>query len=386
MQVKMTHLAAGLTAVVGGYSSAVVLVIQAASAAGASDTQTVSWLVALGIGMGVTCIAYSWWYKKPVVTAWSTPGAAFLAGASGNFTLPEVIGACVLSGVLTLATAQSRWLFRQIEALPQAIGAAMLAGILLPLCLAIFSQAADTPEIVAAALLLYLAGSRLFPRYLMLAMLVASLGYMLITGTFSQADVSVGLPELDWVTPSFSIKAFTGLALPLFIITMLTQNLPGIAIAKSYDFSVDNKVVMTGIGAVSVLLAPVGGFAFNYAAITAALCMGDEADDDRTTRYKAAMVAGAGYLLMAALASVVVVVFVVMPEAIIHLLAGLALLATLESALTRAMEPKETRHAAMLTFLCSASGLTLANLTAPVWGLGLGLMVLLVFHRRNRLA
>ena len=222
---------------------------------------------------------------------------------------------------------------------------------------------------------------------MMLVLLLTAIAVMVIEGTFYEADVSLTPPALIWIAPDFTVSAVISLALPLFLITMLTQNLPGIAIAKSYDFSVNNHITMTGIGVVNTLLAPFGGFALNYAAITAALCMGEHADDNRHTRYVAAMMAGAGYLIMAALASAVVVLFAIMPAIVMHLLAGLALLATLESALTRALEPKVTRHAALMTFLCSASGLTLASITAPVWGLALGVIVLffsrLTMHKQS---
>lgn len=378
-QWKLSHMSAGLTAVTVGYSSAVVIVIELARRAGANEAMVMSWLLALGIGMGLTCIFFSWKTKKPVVTAWSTPGAAFLLTTVNGYSLPEVIGAFVLCGVFSLISAQSRSLLSLINRIPQAISSALLAGILLPICLAIFNDINDNPLLVALFLGVYLIGSRLFPRYLMLVLLVMSVGLsFLLQAHFS---MPFSLPAPIWVTPEFSFSAMLGLAIPLFIITTLSQNLPGIAIHHAHGYQVDHKPILSGIAIVQMVLAPFGGFTFNLAAITAALCMGEQADTDKTQRYKAAIAAGIGYLVMGLLASVVVALFVNMPVIIIHLLAGLALLATLQGAIARSMEVEHHRAAALLTLLCTASGFSLWSITSAVWGLALGLLLLLVQRR-----
>ncbi len=378
-QWKFSHVSAGLTAVTVGYSSAVVIIIDLARRAGATEDMVVSWLLALGVGMGLTCIVFSWLTKMPVVTAWSTPGAAFLLTTVDAYTLPEVIGAFVLCAVFSLITAQSRLLLSQIKRIPGPISSALLAGILLPICLAIFSDVTASPLLVTLFLAVYLIGSRLFPRYLMLLLLVLSIAlsvYMQRTFT-----MTFSLPTAVWVSPTFSFAASIGLAFPLFIITTLSQNLPGIAIHHAHGYNPDHKPILSGIALTQVVLAPFGGFTFNLAAITAALCMGEQADPDKTQRYKAAIAAGIGYLVMGLLASVVVTLFVSMPPIIIHLLAGLALLATLQSALTKSMEVEQQRPAAMLTLLCTASGFTLFSMTSAVWGLTLGLLLLLIQKR-----
>ena len=385
---KLSHISAGLTAVTVGYSSSVVIIIDVARKAGASDDMVVSWLLALGLGMGITCILFSWLSKLPVVTAWSTPGAAFLLTSIGDYRLSEAIGAFILCALLSLVTAQSRSLLKQISRIPPAISSALLAGILLPICLAIFSDVNDAPYLVALFIAAYLVGSRLFPRYLMLLLLVMSVTISLF---MSSADGVVALssdsptlpsiftlPEPIWVTPTFSLSAAIGLAFPLFLITTLSQNLPGIAIHHAHGYTPDHKPILSGIAIVQALLAPFGGFTFNLAAITAALCMGEQADDEKSQRYKAAIAAGVAYLFMGLLASVVVALFVSMPSIIIHLLAGLALLATLQGAVVRAMEVEHHRAPALLTMLCTASGFSLYSMTSAVWGLGLGLLLLYV--------
>lgn len=385
---KLSHISAGLTAVTVGYSSSVVIIIDVARKAGASDDMVVSWLLALGLGMGITCILFSWLSKLPVVTAWSTPGAAFLLTSIGDYRLSEAIGAFILCALLSLVTAQSRSLLKQISRIPPAISSALLAGILLPICLAIFSDVNDAPYLVALFIAAYLVGSRLFPRYLMLLLLVMSVTISLFMssadGVVALPSDSLGLssiftlPEPIWVTPTFSLSAAIGLAFPLFLITTLSQNLPGIAIHHAHGYTPDHKPILSGIAIVQALLAPFGGFTFNLAAITAALCMGEQADDEKSQRYKAAITAGVAYLFMGLLASVVVALFVSMPSIIIHLLAGLALLATLQGAVVRAMEVEHHRAPALLTMLCTASGFSLYSMTSAVWGLGLGLLLLYV--------
>ncbi|MEC7510596.1 MAG: benzoate/H(+) symporter BenE family transporter [Pseudomonadota bacterium] len=385
---KLSHISAGLTAVTVGYSSSVVIIIDVARKAGASDDMVVSWLLALGLGMGITCILFSWLSKLPVVTAWSTPGAAFLLTSIGDYRLSEAIGAFILCALLSLVTAQSRSLLKQISRIPPAISSALLAGILLPICLAIFSDVNDAPYLVALFIAAYLVGSRLFPRYLMLLLLIMSVTISLFMssadGVVALSSDSPGLPSIFtlpepiWVTPTFSLSAAIGLAFPLFLITTLSQNLPGIAIHHAHGYTPDHKPILSGIAIVQALLAPFGGFSFNLAAITAALCMGEQADNEKSKRYKAAIAAGVAYLFMGLLASVVVALFVNMPSIIIHLLAGLALLATLQGAVVRAMEVEHHRAPALLTMLCTASGFSLYSMTSAVWGLGLGLLLLYV--------
>ena len=385
---KLSHISAGLTAVTVGYSSSVVIIIDVARKAGASDDMVVSWLLALGLGMGITCILFSWLSKLPVVTAWSTPGAAFLLTSIGDYRLSEAIGAFILCALLSLVTAQSRSLLKQISRIPPAISSALLAGILLPICLAIFSDVNDAPYLVALFIAAYLVGSRLFPRYLMLLLLVMSVTISLFMssadGVVALSSDSPGLPSIFtlpepiWVTPTFSLSAAIGLAFPLFLITTLSQNLPGIAIHHAHGYTPDHKPILSGIAIVQALLAPFGGFSFNLAAITGALCMGEQADNEKSQRYKAAIAAGVAYLFMGLLASVVVALFVSMPSIIIHLLAGLALLATLQGAVVRAMEVEHHRAPALLTMLCTASGFSLYSMTSAVWGLGLGLLLLYV--------
>lgn len=381
---SVSHIAAGLTAVVVGYSSAVVLVIEAARMAGASPDMVVSWLFALGIGMGLSCIVFSLRYKIPVVTAWSTPGAAFLLSAAAVFPLREVIGAFVIAGICTLACAQSRALTRLITAIPTNIASALLAGIVLPICLNIFADVTQAPLITAVFIATYVIAGHLIPRYLMLLLLVLGVGCSVWLGDLSALNWQVSVAAPVWVSPDFSVASAISLGFPLFIITMLSQNVPGMAILKSYDFKPDHKTVLSGLGGLQIALGPFGGFAFNYAAITAAICMGEDAGDKREHRYLAAVVAGCAYIGLGLAAGLVVMLFTSMPEVVIHLLAGLALLGTLQSALLNSMVQERYRKAALMTLVCTASGMSLFKLGAPVWGLGLGLLMLMLERTRYK--
>lgn len=378
---SLRHVTAGLTAVVVGYSSAVVIVIDLARKAGANDDMIISWLLALGLGMGVSCIIFSWLTKMPVVTAWSTPGAAFLMGNVGNYSLSESIGAFVVCALLSLATAQSTLLLNAIKRIPPPISSALLAGILLPICLAVFVDVDTHPFIVFIYLAAYILGSLFFARYLMLMLLVLSITVSyLLQGAI---NIHFTAPIPVWVTPTFSLSATIGLAIPLFIITTLSQNLPGIAIHHAHGYTPPHKPILSGIALIQLVLAPFGGFTFNLAAITAALCMGKDADPDKTQRYKAGIMAGFGYLLMGALASLVVVLFVAMPAVVVHLLAGLALLATLKTSLAQSLRDEQHRHAALVTFLCTASGFTFLTISSAVWGLLLGLILMFVERQQK---
>ena len=373
---QLSHLAAGFTSVIVGYSSSVVIVIEAARQAGVSESQLISWLLVLGLAMGLSTLYFSWRFKMPVITAWSTPGAFFLISTAGDFSLAEITGAFLFAGILSLLAARSRMLMRGIERIPPALSAAMLAGILLPYCLGIFTSVQDYPLLSTLFILIYLLGSRWFPRYLMLVLLViAALAALMITGTSSK-PIRFALPALEWVMPVFNSAAVISIGLPLFLITTLSQNLPGISIQHSHGYKPDNRFVLTGIALVQLFSAPFGGFMINLAAITAAICMADNVDENPARRYLAGVVAGVGYCLAGLFAVTIALIFTQMPLVVTSLLAGLALLSTLQSSLLRSLHDAPYRQGAMLTLLCSASGLSLVGISAPVWGLLVGMVTL----------
>ncbi|NVK54512.1 MAG: benzoate/H(+) symporter BenE family transporter [Alteromonadaceae bacterium] len=378
---KLSHIAAGLTAVIVGYSSSVVIVIEAARQAGANDTQLISWLFVLGLAMGLSCIYFSLKFKMPIITAWSTPGAVFLISTAGDFSLAEVTGAFVVAGGLSLLTARSKHLMQSIERIPRAMSAAMLAGILLPYCMGVFSSAQEYPLLGLCFLVIYILGSRWFARYLMLVLLVVAALAAMFLSSAETLSLRFSLPTLEWVMPEFTIAAAMNIGVPLFLITMLSQNLPGISIQHSHNYQPDNRFVLTGLSLLQLLAAPFGGFMINLAAITAAICMAESVDESPAKRYLAGVAAGIGYLLAGLLAVTITVLFIQMPPVVTSLLAGIALLSTLQSSLLRGLQDPPLRQSALLTLLCSASGLTLIGISAPVWGLLVGMITMWIHTR-----
>jgi benzoate membrane transport protein len=375
---------AGFVAVLVGFTSSAVIVFEAARAAGASTAQIGSWLWALGIGMAATSIGLSLRYRAPVLTAWSTPGAALLIGGSSGFTLGEITGAFVASGVLiTLAGATGlfeRWMNR----VPLALAAAMLAGVLLKFGIDAFVAMKTQLALALAMCLSFLVVRPWQPRYAVLAALVVGCAVAAARGLFGSMDVAWTLTAPQWVTPQWSTAAMIGLALPLFIVTMASQNIPGVATLRANGYAPPLSPIIATTGVATTLLAPFGGFALNLAAITAAICMGREAHADPARRYTAAVAAGLFYLLLGLFGATVAALFAVFPRELVMAIAGLALLGTIGNALATALAGEAERDAALVTFLVTASGLTIASIGSAFWGLAAGLLVLGLRHLQQR--
>ncbi|MFM5395439.1 benzoate/H(+) symporter BenE family transporter [Aeromonas veronii] len=387
MPFALPHLVAGFIAVMVGYTSSVILIIQAATAAGADTAQVASWLWTLGIGMGVSCIGLSLYYRIPILTAWSTPGAALLITTLGNFTLAEAIGAFVISSLLITLCGISGWFDRLMKHIPAPLAAAMLAGVLLRFGLELFKVAPQDPLLLGTLLLAFLLGRHLWPRYTMV--LVLGVG-MLICGV--RGDLQMGtlhwqLASPLWTWPAFSLDALFGIALPLFIVTMTSQNMPGIAILRAHGYQPSTSSLISWTGLTGLLLAPFGGYAFNLAAITAAICMGKEVDPDTKRRWPAAVWAGCFYLVTGCFGATVAALFSAFPAALVTCVAGLALLGTIGSSLHSALQQDEAREAALLTFIITASGISLLGIAAACWGLLIGLAIYQskLYRQRNQL-
>ncbi|EKP0306171.1 benzoate/H(+) symporter BenE family transporter [Aeromonas veronii] len=387
MPFALPHLVAGFIAVMVGYTSSVILIIQAATAAGADTAQVASWLWTLGIGMGVSCIGLSLYYRIPILTAWSTPGAALLITTLGNFTLAEAIGAFVISSLLITLCGISGWFDRLMKHIPAPLAAAMLAGVLLRFGLELFKVAPQDPLLLGTLLLAFLLGRHLWPRYTMV--LVLGVG-MLICGV--RGDLQMGtlhwqLASPLWTWPAFSLDALFGIALPLFIVTMTSQNMPGIAILRAHGYQPSTSSLISWTGLTGLLLAPFGGYAFNLAAITAAICMGKEVDPDTKRRWPAAVWAGCFYLVTGCFGATVAALFSAFPATLVTCVAGLALLGTICNSLHSALQEDETREAAQLTFIITASGISLLGIAPACWGLLIGLAIYQFqpYRQRNQL-
>ncbi|WP_429139666.1 benzoate/H(+) symporter BenE family transporter [Aeromonas veronii] len=387
MPFALPHLVAGFIAVMVGYTSSVILIIQAATAAGADTAQVASWLWTLGIGMGVSCIGLSLYYRMPVLTAWSTPGAALLIATLGNFTLAESIGAFVISSLLITLCGISGWFDRLMKHIPAPLAAAMLAGVLLRFGLDLFKVAPQDPLLLGTLLLAFLLGRHLWPRYTMVLVLGVGMLTCSVRGDLQLGTLHWQLASPVWTWPAFSLDALFGIALPLFIVTMTSQNMPGIAILRTHGYQPSTSSLISWTGLTGLLLAPFGGYAFNLAAITAAICMGKEVDPDTKRRWPAAVWAGCFYLVTGCFGATVAALFSAFPAALVTCIAGLALLGTISSSLHSALQQDEAREAALLTFIITASGISLLGIAAACWGLLIGLAIYQFqsYRQRNQL-
>ncbi|WP_226877137.1 benzoate/H(+) symporter BenE family transporter [Microbulbifer hainanensis] len=381
---SLSTISAGFVAVLVGIASSVAIVFEAARAAGASEAMMVSWIGALGLGMGLTCIAFSWYYRAPVITAWSTPGAALLATSLVGIPMAEAIGAFLFSALLTLLIGLSGTFDKVMEKIPMPITSAMLAGILVQFGLSIFTSLQGNPLLVGTMLLTYLVGRRWLPRYAIILVLAVGfpLSWLLGLVHFELLHWTPSRPV--WVAPEFKLSTLLGVGLPLFIVTMTSQNIPGVATLRACGYErVPISPVISGTGLTSLLLTPFGGFAFNLAAITAAICTGPEAHADPARRYTAGIAAGVFYLLVGLCGASVVALFSAFPQALIASLAGLALIGTIGASLAGATAEVESREAALITFLITASGASFFGIGAAFWGLAGGLASYWMFRRRD---
>ena len=364
---------AGFVAVLVGYTSSVALIFQATVALGATPAQTASWLWALGLGMGLTSLGLSLWTRQPVLTAWSTPGAALLASTAG-VDMPEAIGAFIVCGLLIVWAGASGWFEKLMDRIPVAIASALLAGVLARFGLDAVASVKTDPGLVLAMAAAYLLGRRWWPRYAVPGVLLVGVAYALGEGRLSLRglDTAQMLALPVWTTPVFTWHAAIGVALPLFIVTMASQNLPGVAAqrANGYETPVSASVAVTG--AATTLLAPFGGYAFNLAAITAAICMGREAHEDPARRYTASAAAGVIYVLLGLAGGAVAMLLGAFPRELVIGIAGLALLGTIAGALATALKDEAHRDAAILTFLVCLSGITAFGIGAAFWGVVAG--------------
>ena len=370
--ISVSTVFAGAVTVMVGFTSSVAVVFHAAQSAGADAAQMASWIWALGLGMGITCMALSWRYKQPVVTAWSTPGAAMLITAASGMPMAEVIGAFVVSSLLVAAVGFSGVFERFMHRIPLPLAAGMLAGVLLRLGLDVFVTMSQQWPLPLLMTVVYLLARRWQPRYAVVLSLLAGTALAAWQGDVHWQSIDWQWAQPVWVMPTFSVSALIGMALPLFIITMAAQNIPGVAAMKAHGYAPPLSPVMGWIGVVNVVLAPFGAFALNLAAITASICSSEEAHRDKNKRYTAAMSAGIFYILMGLAGASVVSLFAALPKALVMVIAGLALFGTIANALANSLHDLSTREPAFITFLVTASGLSLWGIGAAFWGLVAG--------------
>lgn len=370
------HLSSGLIAVLVGYTSSAVIIFQAAASAGATAAQLGSWLTVLGLGMGITTLGLSLYYRIPILTAWSTPGAALLISSLAGVPMAEAIGAFLCSSLLLLICGFSGLFARIMHRLPLHLANAMLAGVLLRFGLDLFRAFQLQPLLVAVMGLSYLCLKPLIPRYTLALTLLFGMVVAWQLGLLHLESIEPAAVQLIWTTPEFSLHSLLSIALPLFLVTMSSQNLPGVAVLRAHDYQPPVSPLVGWTGLTGAVLAPFGCYALNLAAITAALCMTKEADPQPERRYLAACCAGFLYLLTGLLGATVASLFAALPQALIMAIAGLALLGTLGHSLHQALQPELDREAAIITFLVTASGVSGFGIGAAFWGLLAGTLAL----------
>ncbi len=374
---------AGFVANLVGFSSSVALIFQAAnSMTGANAQLTSSWLFALCIGSGLSTLILSFYYRQPILTAWSTPGAALLISSLQGVTPALATGAFLFSALLISLCGVTGLFARLMHKIPTALASAMLAGVLLRFGMKVFEQMPLQPMLIISMLLVYLLAKRFYPRYAILLVLVVGSVVAWQQGLLQTNTQPLTFVSPIFTSPSFDLATLLGVGLPLFIVTMASQNLPGIAVmrANGYQAPVSASLNVTGI--INLLLAPFGCYAINLAAITAAICMGPEAHEDSTQRYKAAAFAGVGYLIAGVFGASIVTLFAILPGALIMGVAGIALFGTIGASLHAALHDEHQREAALLTFLVTASGLSLWGIGSAFWGLVVGVLVMMCYRKR----
>ncbi len=383
-------LVAGVVTALVGFTSSFAVVLTGLSAVGASPAQAASGLLAASITMGLACIVLAWRYRMPITVAWSTPGAALLAStgaASGAIEggWPAAVGAFLVTAALILLTALWPALGAMIARIPRSIAQAMLAGVLLPLCLAPVTGIVENPWGVVPVVVTWLIAARFAPRWAVpLAFVTAAIVVAVaLVQAGAPIDPKILLPRIELTAPTFTLGALVGLALPLFIVTMASQNVPGVAIMRSFGYEVPWRPAMLVTGLGTALGAPAGGHAINLAAISAALAASPDADPDPKRRWIAGVSTGVSYLVLGAASAAFAALVVLAPAAVIPTVAGLALFAAFGAAVQQAVEDAGERLPAVVTFLVAASGIQVLGVSAAFWALVAGLAVRVVLHARR---
>lgn len=381
---SLSAVVAGFIATVISYAGPLVIIFQVAQAADMPQAALTSWVWAISIGSGVLGIVLSMRYRVPVIIAWNAPGSALLITLLPGMSLNEAVGAYLISSLIILLVGLSGSFDRIVSRLPAAISAGMLAGILFSFGTGLFVSLQQQPLLVLAMFFTYLLGKRLMPRYAILAVLLVGVSIALGMGELRSDALVVGLAIPQWITPEFTWQATLNIALPLVMVALTGQFLPGVAVLRAAGYhSTPASPLITQSGLWSVLLAPFGCHGLTLAAITAAICTGKEAHEDPARRYVAGVSGGVFYLLLGLFGATLVSIFTAFPAALIAALAGLALLAAIGGALAGAMAVPDDREAALITFLVTASGMSFLGLSAAFWGLIFGIVAHLLLRMRR---
>ncbi|TMS62011.1 benzoate/H(+) symporter BenE family transporter [Pseudoalteromonas sp. S3173] len=372
---------AGLVAVIIGFSSSIALIYQVVITLGGTPELVASWILMLGLVMGSTSIVLSFYYKVPILIAWSTTGAALLISSAQGYSLHEAIGAFMLSALLVLVSGITGWFEKIMNRIPSELACAMLAGVLVTFGIDVFNFMNDMP-LVIGLMVVYFIGKRFFARFAMLSVFLAGIFLAWYMGNIDTSTVHWQASSFTYISPSFSLQAFVSISIPLYIVTMTSQNLPGFAILKAHNYKAPISSSLTVTGLINCVTAPFGTYSINLAAITAAICMSEEADKDPDKRYWASIAGGVFYIIMALCAAMLVAIVASLPQALVLALAGIALFGTIANSLQQSLHSAEYTEAAIITFLVTASDLTLWSVGSACWGIIAGAITLIVTRKR----
>ncbi|WP_079433998.1 benzoate/H(+) symporter BenE family transporter [Zoogloea sp. LCSB751] len=373
---------AGLISVIVNYGGTFILVFQAAKVAGLSPELTASWVWSISIGVGVTGIILSWMFREPIITAWSTPAAAFLVTALATTSHAEAVGAYLISAAAFVALGLSGCFERVIRLIPPGVAAGLLAGILLQFGVKAFGGMSIDPVLAGLLIATYVVLKRFTARYAVVGILVLGLAFLLVQNRVELSGLELKLATPVLTMPVFSLNALLSVALPLFLITLTGQYMPGMLVLRNDGFKTSANPIVTVTGLGSLLMAPFGSHAFNIAAITAAICTGREAHDEPSKRWIAGIAAGVFYILVGVFGVTLAALFMAFPATFITTLAGLALLGTIGGSLASAMADAKVREAALITFLAAAANITMFGIGGAFWGLLIGLLAYAVLNGR----
>jgi benzoate membrane transport protein len=378
----------GILSAIVGFTSSFAIILQGLNAAGATASQATSGLVALSIGMGISGIILAVRFRMPIGVAWSTPGAALLVSSAETLSsFNEAVGAFIVSALLLVIAGWFRPLGRLIEAIPTSLANAMLAGVLLSLCMAPVHALAADAWLAAPLLLTWWLVGRV-NRYLavpaaLLVLVPIVIWWIGIPDEFAQQFRQSVIPQIMWIKPVFEPQALISIGIPLFVVTMASQNVPGIAVLRAAGYEPKASPLIMNTGTFALLTAPFGAHGINLAAITAAMMCSPEAHEERNRRYWSAIVAGITYLVLGATAGVAVVLITLVPSILIEAIAGLALLGSFSAAVYAALSDVQSREAAAITFLFAGSGLAFMGVGGAFWGLLIGCLMYFVIRKKK---
>ncbi|MBB1406453.1 benzoate/H(+) symporter BenE family transporter [Pseudoalteromonas sp. SG44-5] len=377
----VSRVMAGLVAVIIGFTSSVALIYQVVIVLGGTPELVASWILMLGLVMGSTSIILSYYYKVPILIAWSTTGAALLISTADGYNLNEAVGAFMLCALLVFLSGVTGWFEKVMNRIPSELACAMLAGVLVTFGIDVFNFMNELPLMIGLMVLVYCIGKRYFARFTMLSVLITGVLLAWNMGHIDTSNLQWQASSFAYIAPSFNFQAFISISIPLYIVTMTSQNLPGIAVLKAHNYKAPISASLNVTGFINLITAPFGTYSINLAAITAAICMSEDADKNPDKRYWASIAGGVFYIIMALCAATLVAVVASLPQALILALAGIALFGTIASSLQQALHSSQYSEAAIITFLVTASDLTLWSVGSACWGIIAGVLTLFIIRK-----